>query len=159
MGGLTSKANEKLSEETAKHIKAYKKASRSNAYTLEDLSTGIVKRVPKLERTEKSSILKRRHKVNSVHLKLSSATLFVPQELEKNKSTGRSRAATTLKAVPVMVAGPAKRRSDINAQACSGSSLSGALNTECISSNMLDETTEPVYGPFSLQSWVNESIY
>ena len=64
MGGLTSKANEKLSEETVKHIKAFKKATRANAYSLEDLSTGIVKQVPRLERTEKSSILKRRQKVN-----------------------------------------------------------------------------------------------
>ena len=90
---------------------------------------------------------------------MSTATLCVPHEPATNKKVVRCKAVATPSIGITLRVDQVKRRSEISAQACSGSSLSGAFNIDSNNSNLLEETREPDYGLFSLQSWVNESIY
>ena len=91
MGGSQSKAENHMSKDTAKHIKAFKKATRKHAYTLENLRTGVVAYVPKVEGTEMSSILQRRFKEEELREKEIQATLFTPVAYQEEMKVERAK--------------------------------------------------------------------
>ena len=147
MGGSQSKAENHMSKDTAKHIKAFKKATRKHAYTLENLRTGVVAYVPKVEGTERSSILQRRFKEDELREKERQATLFTPVASQEEMKVERAKTSKSFITEHIVKLSPSASTRGSSTSSMSNSSPRQYTSSPSKLLNMQWTTTQPLVRP------------